>query len=134
MLTDGTAGSADRFDRSVSNTAHNSTVGIMAGSVTGSNVHMNAAPKGSDPTTLISDLIRFRDQLARHLAEGALDKDTYQEALDDLDSALRAAGGNTPESAKRTVMTLRRLRGLLAEYPTLVAELAPMVTAAGDLA
>ncbi|WP_197085336.1 hypothetical protein [Saccharothrix sp. ST-888] len=126
--------SADRFDRRVSNTAHNSTVGIMAGPVTGSNVHMNVAPKASGPTDLIAELNGFRDQLARHRSEGALDEDTYREALTDLDSALRSAGRNTPESSKRTAMMLKRLRGLVAECPALVAELALLVTAAGDLA
>ncbi|MFJ9453683.1 purine phosphorylase [Kitasatospora sp. NPDC101447] len=126
--------SADRFGRNVSNTAHTSTVGIMAGSVTGSSVHMNAVPKASGPADLVTDLNRFREQLGRHRVEGALDEDTYREALSDLDSALRSAGGTSPESSKRTVMTLRRLRGLVAECPALVAELTPLVAAAGDLA
>ncbi|MFF7484384.1 5'-methylthioadenosine/S-adenosylhomocysteine nucleosidase family protein [Streptomyces luteogriseus] len=134
MPRDGKAPSADRFDRGVSNTVHNSTVGIMAGSVTGSSVHMNAAPKASGPTDLITELNSFRDQLGRHRTEGALDEDSYREALTDLDSALRSAVERTPESSKRTVMTLKRLRGLVAECPALVATLAPMVAAAGDLA
>ncbi|MFJ3214960.1 purine phosphorylase [Kitasatospora sp. NPDC086801] len=134
MPRDDRVRSADRLDRHVSNTAHNSTVGIMAGSVTGSSVHMNAAPKASGPTGLIAELNGFRDQLGRHRAEGSLDEDTYREALSDLDSALRSAGGNTPETSKRTVMTLRRLRGLVAECPALMAALAPIVAAAGDLA
>ncbi|MFF9017871.1 purine phosphorylase [Streptomyces sp. NPDC014870] len=133
MPQDDRTRSADRFDRRVSNIAHNSTVGIMAGSVTGSSVHMNAAPKASGPTDLIAELNGFRDQLRWHLAEGALDEDSYQEALTDLDSALQSAEGRTPESSKRTVMTLRRLRGLVAECPELVSALAPVVAAAGDL-
>ncbi|MER5498426.1 5'-methylthioadenosine/S-adenosylhomocysteine nucleosidase [Streptomyces sp. NPDC002466] len=126
--------SADRFDRHVSNTVHNSTVGIMAGSVTGSSVHMNTASKASGPTDLITELNGFRDQLGWHRTEGVLDEDSYREALTDLDSALRSAGERTPESSKRTVMTLKRLRGLVAECPALVATLAPLVAAAGDLA
>ncbi|MEW2390326.1 5'-methylthioadenosine/S-adenosylhomocysteine nucleosidase [Streptomyces venezuelae] len=133
MSQDGAA-SADRFDRSVSNTAHHSTVGIMAGSVTGSSVHMNSTPKAPETTGLIAELNAFRAQLYRHRAEGALDEDTYREALNDLDSALRTARSNSPESPKRTTMTLKRLRGLVAECPALVAELGPMVVAAGDLA
>ncbi|MFJ2740335.1 purine phosphorylase [Streptomyces sp. NPDC087440] len=132
MPQDGMARSLDRFDRSVSNTAHNSTVGIMAGSVSSSNVHMNPVPKASDPMDLIADLTGFREQLGRHRTEGTLDEDTYREALTDLDYALRTAGGSTPESSKRTAMTLRRLRGLVAECPALVAALAPMVAAAGE--
>ncbi|MFI7322583.1 purine phosphorylase [Streptomyces venezuelae] len=133
MSQDGSR-AADRFDRRVSNTAHQSTVGIMASSVTGSSVHMNSVPKSPGTTDLNAELNAFRAQLSQHRAEGALDEDTYREALNDLDSALRTAGSNTPESSKRTAMTLRRLRGLVAECPALVAELAPMVAAAGDLA
>ncbi|MFI9782266.1 purine phosphorylase [Kitasatospora sp. NPDC051984] len=133
MPQDDRVRSTDRPDRHVGNTAHNSTIGIMAGSVTGSSVHMNAAPKAPGPTGLITKLNDFREQLGWHRAEGALDEDTYREALTDLESALRTAGGNTPESSKRTVMTLRRMRGLVAECPALVAAVAPMVAAAGDL-
>lgn len=134
MHRDERARSADGFDRHVSNTAHNSTVGIMAGTVTGSSVHMSAVTEASGPTDLITELGTFRHQLARHRTEGALDEDTYREALTDLGSAIRAAGGNTPEASKRTVMTLRRLRGLVVEVPALVAELTPLIAAAGDLA
>ncbi|MFF4927144.1 purine phosphorylase [Kitasatospora sp. NPDC001261] len=133
MPRDDRVRSADRLGRHVSNTAHNSTVGIMAGSVTGSSVHMDTAPKASGPTDLVAELSSFREQLGRHRIEGALDEDTYREALADLDSALRSAGGNIPESSKRTAMTLKRLRGLMAECPALVARLAPLVAAAGDL-
>ncbi|MFD7240505.1 5'-methylthioadenosine/S-adenosylhomocysteine nucleosidase family protein [Streptomyces massasporeus] len=134
MPQNGRVPSADRSDRGVSNTVHNSTVGIMASSVTGSSVHMNAAPKASRPTDLITELASFRDQLGWHRTKGALDEDSYREALTDLDSALRSAGEGTLESSKRTVMTLKRLRGLVAECPALVASLAPLVAAAGDLA
>ncbi|WP_282202406.1 5'-methylthioadenosine/S-adenosylhomocysteine nucleosidase family protein [Kitasatospora fiedleri] len=123
--------SADRLDHHINNTAHHSTVGIMAGTVTGSSVHLNTLPQASGPTDLIAELNFFREQLGRHRAEGILDEDTYREALTDLDSALRSAGGNTPETSKRTVMTLRRLRGLVAECPALVTALNSLVTAAG---
>ncbi|MFE7465812.1 purine phosphorylase [Streptomyces sp. NPDC057499] len=131
---DDKARSADQLDRHVSNTAHNSTVGIMAGSVTGSSVHMNAAPKVSGPMDLIAELKGFRKRLGHHHAEGTLDEDTYREALTDLDSAVQSAGGNIPDSSKRTAMTLRRLRGLIAEHPALMAELTPLVAMAGDRA
>ncbi|MGW1817899.1 5'-methylthioadenosine/S-adenosylhomocysteine nucleosidase family protein [Streptomyces sp. NPDC002125] len=131
---DDKAPSADRLDRRVSNTAHNSTVGIMAGSVTGSSVHMTPAPQQSGPLDLLAALNGFRGNLKQHRAEGSLDEDTYQEALADLESALRSAGEHTSDSSKRAAMTLRRLRGLVAECPELMAELAPMIAAAGDRA
>jgi nucleoside phosphorylase len=124
---------ADRLKEHVSNTAHNSTVGIMAGSVKESSVHLNADPKVTSPADLVAELDGFREQLKRHHAEGALDDDTYREALAELGFARRAARENTPESPKRATMALKRLRGLIAESPELVARLAPLVVAAGDL-
>ncbi|UED85855.1 5'-methylthioadenosine/S-adenosylhomocysteine nucleosidase [Streptomyces profundus] len=117
----------------VSNTAHNSTIGIMAGSVKESSVFMNAAPKATGPTDLIADLDSFREHMARHHLDGSLDGDTYQEALVELRSARQAASENTAEASKTTTMALKRLRGLIADSPELTARLAPMVVAAGNL-
>ncbi|MFJ4710937.1 purine phosphorylase [Streptomyces sp. NPDC088785] len=125
---------ADHLGRQLSNTAHNSTIGIMAGSVTGSSVRMSTAPQRSGPTDLIAALNGFRETLGRHHDEGALDMDTYREALADLESALRSARESTSDASKRAAMTLRRLRGLVADCPDLMAELAPLITAAGDRA
>ncbi|MFJ6689669.1 purine phosphorylase [Streptomyces sp. NPDC091294] len=125
---------ADRLGGHVSNTAHNSTVGIMAGTVRGSSVHINTAPREPGPIDLIEELKGFRAHLGRHHDQGALDEDTYREALADLDSALRSAGRNTPDASKRAAMTLRRLRGLVAECPALMARLTPLIAAAGDRA
>ncbi|MEU1466788.1 5'-methylthioadenosine/S-adenosylhomocysteine nucleosidase [Streptomyces sp. NPDC005761] len=124
---------ADGFKKYVSNTAHNSTVGIMAGSVKESSVHVYADAKVMGPADLVAELDGFREQLKRHHVAGALDDDTYQEALADLGSAHGAAQEATPESSKRATMALKRLRGLIAEVPELVAGLAPLVVAAGEL-
>jgi hypothetical protein len=94
---------------------------------------LNADPKVTGPADLVAELDGFREQLKRHHAEGALDDDTYREALAELGFARRAARENTPESPKRATMALKRLRGLIAESPELVARLAPLVVAAGDL-
>jgi nucleoside phosphorylase len=127
------AHAADRLEEHVSNTAHHSTVGIMAGSVKESSVYLNADPKVTGPTDLVAELDDFREHLVRHHAEGTLDDDTYREALAELGFARRAAREKTPESSKRATMALKRLRGLIAEFPELVARLAPLVVAAGDL-
>ncbi|WEV26126.1 5'-methylthioadenosine/S-adenosylhomocysteine nucleosidase [Streptomyces sp. 71268] len=127
------AQAADRRADQVSNTAHHSTVGIMAGSVRGSSVHVNAAPKVSGPTDLVAELDGFHERLERHHAEGTLDADTYREALTELGLARQAAREHSPESAKKATMALKRLRGLVAEFPALVAMLAPLVVAAGAL-
>ncbi|GAB1337072.1 hypothetical protein ACE1SV_36620 [Streptomyces sp. E-15] len=123
----------DRVGGHVSNTVHNSTVGIMAGSVKGSSVHLNADSKATGPADLAADLDGLREHLKRHHAEGALDDDTYQEALAELAVAFRAARENITGSSKRATMALKRLRGLVAESSELVARLAPLVVAAGDL-
>ncbi|MEU6315026.1 5'-methylthioadenosine/S-adenosylhomocysteine nucleosidase [Streptomyces sp. NPDC047014] len=127
--------SGDRRAEHISNVAHGSTVGIMGGSVRNSSVHLGTGPKAtSGPKDLVAELDGFRLHLIRHHAEGALDDDTCREALADLDSARRTARENTHESSKRTAMTLKRLRGLIADCPALVAELAPLVAAAGGAA
>nr|WSW68684.1 5'-methylthioadenosine/S-adenosylhomocysteine nucleosidase [Streptomyces sp. NBC_00995] len=130
--TDG-APTADGFKKYVSNTAHNSTVGIMAGSVKESSVHVHADARVMGPADLVAELEGFREQLKRHHTAGALDDDTYEEALADLGSAHGAAQEPTPGSSKRATMALKRLRGLIAEVPELVARLAPLVVAAGEL-
>ncbi|MEU3962613.1 5'-methylthioadenosine/S-adenosylhomocysteine nucleosidase [Streptomyces buecherae] len=128
------ADAADSHTDQVSNTAHHSTVGIMAGSVRESSVHVNAAaPKVSSPTDLAAELDGFQGRLERHHTEGTLDADTYREALAELGLARQAAREGTPESAKKATMALKRLRGLVAEFPALVATLAPLVVAAGAL-
>ncbi|QFQ98141.1 5'-methylthioadenosine/S-adenosylhomocysteine nucleosidase [Streptomyces phaeolivaceus] len=127
------ARTANGLKEHISNTAHNSTVGIMAGSVTGSSVYVNADPKVTGPADLVAELDRFREHLNRHHADGAPDDDTYREALAELGFARRAARESTPESSKRATMALKRLRGLIAEFPELVSRLAPLVVAAGDL-
>lgn len=133
MSQAGRARAADRPEGRVSNTARNSTVGIMAGTVRGSSVHLNTDPKVNGPADLIVELDGFRERLNRHHAEGALDDDTHREALAELGFARRAVGEENPESPKRATMALKRLRGLIAELPELVAGLAPLVVAAGEL-
>jgi adenosylhomocysteine nucleosidase len=124
---------AERLKEHVTNTAHSSTVGIMAGSVRESRVHVNADPKVTGPADLVAELDNFRAPLKRHRIEGALDDDTYREALAELSVAHRAARENSPEASKRATMALKRLRGLIAEIPELTARLAPLVVAVGDV-
>ncbi|MGW1279536.1 5'-methylthioadenosine/S-adenosylhomocysteine nucleosidase family protein [Streptomyces tsukubensis] len=124
---------ADGFKDHVSNTAHNSTVGIMAGSVKGSSVHMGTHPKVTGPVDLVAELGGFREDLKRHHAEGILDDDTYRESLAELDFARRTARENSSASPKAAMMALKRLRGLIADSPELTARIAPLVAAAGEL-
>ncbi|MEU7565155.1 5'-methylthioadenosine/S-adenosylhomocysteine nucleosidase [Streptomyces fradiae] len=126
--------SAGRLAGQVANTAHHSTVGIMARSVRSSSVHLNASPREAGPRDLVAELDGFRKDLMLHHAEGALDEDTFREALVDLGSARQAAGRKAPESSKRTVLALKRLRGLVAEHPALADRLTPLIVAAGGLA
>ncbi|GHI91941.1 5'-methylthioadenosine/S-adenosylhomocysteine nucleosidase [Streptomyces olivaceus] len=127
------AQSTDRLIEHVTNTARNSTVGIMAGRVDKSSVHLNSSPKTTGPVDLVVELDELRAQLKRHHAEGAFDDDTYREALAELGFARRAARERGPESSRRATMALKRLRGLIADSSELVDRLAPMVVAAGDL-
>ncbi|GGS04584.1 MULTISPECIES: phosphorylase family protein [Streptomyces] len=134
MSKEDRARSADRLKDHVRNTAHNSTVGIMAGSVNGSSVHLHTSPEATGSTTdLVAELHAFQELLSHHHTEGALDDDTYREALVELGLARHAARDTAPESVKRTTIALKRLRGLVADSPELVTRLAPLVVAAGGL-
>lgn len=124
---------AGRSTGNVSNTAHSGTVGIMAGSVSGSNVHVNAGSKSSRPADLITELERFREQLKHHNAEGTLDEDIYSAVQVELDVADRAAKENTPASPREATLALKRLSGLIADLPELTASLAPLIAAVGEL-
>lgn len=121
-------------DGQVTNTGYHSTIGIQAGSVKDSSVSVHAGPDVRSPADLIAELDGFRERLNRHQADDTLDDDTYREALAELGFARRAARENTPGSARRATLALKRLRGLIADIPELVAKVAPLVTAAGDLA
>ncbi|KAK1179748.1 5'-methylthioadenosine/S-adenosylhomocysteine nucleosidase [Streptomyces sp. NBS 14/10] len=125
-----------RGSGSVVNTAFSSTVGIMAGEVTGSTVHVSGAtPKASTPTELVAELDRFREHLTRHHADGTLDADIHHEAQVELSIARRAAEkctANAPAPPKKAAMALRKLRGLLDNHPELAAGLAALSAAAGD--
>lgn len=117
----------------VSNVARNSTVGIMAGVVEGSSVHVNAGPGAPGPVDLVAELDVLRAHLTRHRADGSLDEDTCREALAELGFARRAAKERKPGSAKQATMALKRLRGLIADTPELAARIAPLIVAAGGL-
>ncbi|MET9861899.1 5'-methylthioadenosine/S-adenosylhomocysteine nucleosidase [Streptomyces smyrnaeus] len=124
---------ADRSAGRVRNTARSSTVGIMAGSVSGSNVYMDAGLKASSPVDLVSELDSFREHLKRRHAQGALDDDIYRAAQFELDVASRAAKENTQELWKKAILALKRLRGLIADLPGLTARLELLIVAAGEL-
>lgn len=123
----------DGFTGRVSNTAHSSTVGIMAGSVSGSNVNVNARPELSRPTGLVSELEYFRERLKRHHSEGTIDDDTYHEVQAELDIIDRAARESTPKSTKRATFAAKRLRGLCHDIPELSEKLSPLITAVGEI-
>ncbi|MGQ4714402.1 5'-methylthioadenosine/S-adenosylhomocysteine nucleosidase family protein [Streptomyces anulatus] len=127
------AQTSDRRTAGVSNTANGSTVGIMAGSVKESSVYVHGAPRTTGLVDLVTELEGIREHLNRLHAEGALDDDTNCEARTELDAARLAAQENTPGSSRAATMALKRLRGLIADFPELVARLAPLVVAAGDL-
>ncbi|MFD7711098.1 purine phosphorylase [Streptomyces sp. NPDC059786] len=126
-------GRTDKLREQVSNTARSSQVGIMARTVTGSNVHFNGRPQASGPTDLAAELDGFREHLDRAGAVGALDEDTCQAARAELDIAGRAARKKASGSRKEATMALKRLRGLVADHDELAAMLEPLITAAGGL-
>ncbi|WP_320775790.1 5'-methylthioadenosine/S-adenosylhomocysteine nucleosidase [Streptomyces sp. CRN 30] len=122
---------ADVLTGHVSNIAHSSTVGIMAGSVTDSNVQIDAHRKTAERVDLITELVDFGEHLRRHHAQGALDDDTYEAARAELDTARQTVKAGIAGSTKKATMALKRLRGLIADLPELEARLVPLIVAAG---
>ncbi|CAM5260079.1 hypothetical protein SANTM175S_02099 [Streptomyces antimycoticus] len=121
---------------SVVNTAFSSTVGIMAGEVTGSTVHVGGAtPKTSTPTELVAALDRFREDLTRHHADGTLDADIHHEAQTELSIARRAAeecAANAPAPPKKAVMALSEITRPARRPPGTDRRSRGLIAAAGD--
>lgn len=133
MSQDDTNRPSSRPTTEVSPVIHNSTVGVIAGSVNNSNIHTNSKPEITTAADLVVELDRFAELLKQHHAAGDLDNETWNEALVELNTARESAQEGTPESNRKTTIALKRLRGLVADVTDLAAKLAPLVVIAGSL-
>ena len=124
-----TMGKNDRGrDGGVTNTAYGN-VGIQAGHVSGSTIHVSLPSSGPEPENLADRLALLREELAREHASGNLDADTHEAASAELDTADKGIGEGTAESRKTSVLALKRLRGLIGELASLAAKVGTLITA-----
>jgi adenosylhomocysteine nucleosidase len=106
----------------IQNSGH---VGIQAGTVTGSVVHMGVTQQASAPSDLAVELAELRSLLSREHSAGRIDGATYEAAGTEVEIAAGALPTDTPERKNAFVLALKRLRGLVSE----VADVATKITA-----
>lgn len=123
----------NRTSTNVSPVVHNSTIGVIAGSVHNSTVHTDTKAKITTASDLVAELDRFADLLKQHHAAGDLDDRTLQEASVELDTARASVREATSDSREKATFALKRLRGLVADVADLAAKLAPLIAIAGGL-
>lgn len=114
---------------SVMNSAHNSQVGIQAGSITGSTVSVQLSTTRPAEDTLAADLAALRHDLLREHSSGRLDESTYQAARAELDLADKALAEDTSEGRSMSSLALRQLRSRLDGFTELAAKVAALIAA-----
>ncbi|MFR9727832.1 purine phosphorylase [Saccharopolyspora sp. MS10] len=116
------------------NNAHNSVFGNQAGEVRDSNVTITTGPTPVDDSPdLATQLAAIRDELARARSAGTVDSATYEAAQDELDLAGKALEEKTTEGRSRSMLALKRLRGLIAEAADVASKVAALITAVNGL-
>lgn len=103
----------------------NARVGVQAGRIYGDVTIGSEHERPIDLATAIADL---RNQLKQAYQEGRLDDDTYAAAETELDAASDCLREETSQSRSRLVVTLKRLRGLVADVSELATRLAMIIS------
>lgn len=107
--------------------------GIVAvGPVTNSSVHSDSGP-ARPITGLADELATLRQRLETAFAEGSIDTDTFEETTGELGEAERALEDDFPDTRKRVVSALRKMKGLLENSLELAAQVATVIDAANGL-
>ncbi|MFD6445292.1 hypothetical protein ACFWEJ_09315 [Promicromonospora sp. NPDC060204] len=120
-----------------STTVHNTTsgnVGIVAANVTGSSVWMSTTPEREQVTDPTKALAELRLLLDRHRADGALDDETYDAAQEEISTAETALRAPDQATKKKSVLALKRLKGLVGDLADLAAKTAVVIAAVNGLA
>lgn len=123
-------------DTSDGNIVHNrgtGTIGMQAGTISGSTVVQNFSSGSGDAPDFAAELSGLRRDLEREHSLGRLDDDTYEAARAELDVADKAFASDAPEGRKTFVLALKRFGGLIADLAGLASKLAALVTAAKGL-
>lgn len=111
----------------VTNTTYG-TVGVQAGHVSGSTLHVSLPSPGPGPTDLSTHLAALREELAQERAGGRIDEETHEAASTELDIASKGIEEGTPQSRKNSLLALKRLMGLLGDLASLAAKVASLVS------
>lgn len=108
----------------------NARVGVQAGQVYGS-ITLGSEPER--PIDLAAGIADLRELLKWAHRNGQLDEATYVAAKAELDVATDCVKEQTARSRSALVVTLKRLRGLVADVAELAARLAAIIVVAKGL-
>ncbi|MEV1288043.1 5'-methylthioadenosine/S-adenosylhomocysteine nucleosidase [Micromonospora sp. NPDC049679] len=128
--TDGKGGRAQMRMTNRNIATGNARVGVQAGHVYG-DITVGSEPER--PTDLAAGIADLRDMLKQAHRDGHLDEATYAAAETELDVANDCVRKETPQSSSTLVVTLKRLRGLVADVAELAARLAALIAIAKGL-
>ena len=100
------------------------TVGVQANTVTGGTLNMTGSSV-SGPTQDIGALIaELRMLLQERHADGQVDADTMEDALDDLDVAEKLANDPDPAKRRRSARALKKVGGVMSDVTDIAAKAA----------
>ncbi len=102
----------------------NAQVGVQAGQIYG-NVTVGAGVER--PVDLAASIADLRTHLKQAHLDGQLDEETYAAAESELEAATECVSAGTPEKMSGLMVTLKRLRGLVADVAELAARLAAII-------
>ncbi|WP_446210894.1 5'-methylthioadenosine/S-adenosylhomocysteine nucleosidase family protein [Micromonospora sp. IBSANI012] len=108
----------------------NARVGVQAGQIYG---NVTVGPDGDRPVDLTAGIAELRDRVRKAHRDGQLDEETYAAAESELDVASDCLKEDTVRSRGTLMVTLKRLRGLVADVAELAAKLAALIAAAKGL-
>ncbi|MEV4625340.1 5'-methylthioadenosine/S-adenosylhomocysteine nucleosidase [Micromonospora sp. NPDC049523] len=139
LVADGAVDQADtarkdgrpQMDATIRNIASgNARVGFQAGQVYG---NVTVGTESERPIDLTAELADLRGLLKQAHRDGQLDETTYAAAETELDIASGCLKEDTARSRGKLVVTLKRLRGLVADVADLAARLAAIIAVAKGL-
>ncbi|MFI0797176.1 purine phosphorylase [Micromonospora rubida] len=109
----------------------NARVGVQAGQIHG-NVTIGASLE--EPVDLAASIADLRTRLKQACLDGRLDEETYAAAEAELDAATGCLRDGSAANGGGFLMSLKRLRGLVADVSELAARLAMIIAAARGIA
>ncbi|MEU4369230.1 5'-methylthioadenosine/S-adenosylhomocysteine nucleosidase [Micromonospora chersina] len=108
----------------------NARVGVQAGNIFG---NVTVGPEPERTTDLAAGIAELRDRLKLAHRDGRLDEETYAAAESELDAAGECLREDNPGSRSALMVTLKRLRGLVADVAELAARVAAIIAVAKGL-